>query len=138
MRVLVTGSRGWPDPWDVWNDLRILYGNSDGPMTVVHGACPKGADLFAALWCTQARKEGLDVIEERHPAKWHRPDGSLNKGAGFQRNQEMVNLGADVLLAYIWQNSRGATHTKECAGWAGMDMVVRTEPTPEIMREALR
>jgi hypothetical protein len=126
MRVLVTGSREWPYEQDVWSALQGLYGQSVGTMTVVHGACPKGADLHAALWCQNAIKHGLDVVEERHPANW-RPGGVYDKGAGFKRNAEMVESKPDVCAAFIYQNSSGATHTLGLAKGAGVKTITYEE-----------
>jgi len=54
------------------------------------------------------------VAVEVHPAIW-RPNGIYNPQAGFLRNRKMVELGADVCLAFIRNGSRGASH---CAGLA--------------------
>ena len=91
-RILVTGSRDWTDR-DLVGDVLEGYRNAYvGPdFIVVHGACPTGADLFADTWC------GLNRVNvERHPAWWHR----YGNAAGPIRNQEMVDLGAFVTLAF--------------------------------------
>jgi hypothetical protein len=118
-RVLVTGSRDWPTPGTVWgalNDARqeaILAGR---PLTVIHGACPRGADAHAAEWSRLVNQFTHGVIEERHPADWQQH----GKAAGFRRNAEMVALGADVCLAFIHNGSRGASHTAALAEQAGI------------------
>lgn len=110
LRVLVTGSRTWTDYATIHNRLAGLrYGHNKGPMVVVHGACPRGADQIASEWVQALRHP--DVTEERHPADW----SGLGKPAGYVRNAEMVALGADLVLAFIHDGSRGATH---CAGLA--------------------
>lgn len=114
-RVLVTGSRTWTDQQaiadallDTWHDA--TEDGADG-IVVVHGACPNGADTIASNWAT-----ANDVPAEAHPADWN-----LNgKRAGFIRNQHMVNLGADLCLAFIHNGSRGATHTARIAEQAGI------------------
>ncbi|WP_336246715.1 SLOG family protein [Streptomyces cupreus] len=122
-RVLVTGSRDWPTEDTVWaalNDVRDEALISGRTLTVVHGACPHGADEQAAHWCRTARLFALgSVTEEKHPANW-RPGGKLDRSAGFRRNAEMVNLGADVCLAFIRNGSRGASHTAALAEQAGI------------------
>ena len=104
-RVLVTGSRTWEDREGITFELaRLALLHPEG-VTVVHGACPRGADAMADQ---EARKLGLSV--ERHRADW-----SQGKAAGFQRNQAMVDLGADVCLAFIREHSKGATHCARAA-----------------------
>jgi hypothetical protein len=117
VRVLVTGSRKWPYADVVWRQLDSLYriariqGSED--FTVVHGACPRGADLMASMWCRAMHDSPVDpiprVIEERHPAKW-RVDGVLNRRAGFERNTEMAEAGADWCLAFHKDGSGGTAH----------------------------
>lgn len=115
-RILVTGSRTWDDVETIWRAL----GDTVGPLpinrevVVVHGHCPSGADALADEW---ARKYGATI--ERHPANW-RPAGQFDRAAGFRRNAEMVNLGADVVLAFVKDGSRGASHTARLAEEAGI------------------
>lgn len=111
-RILVTGSRDWYDSSILaalnvgWNVAEV---EDRGPLVIVHGHCPTGADAFADVW---ARTRGVKY--ERYPAIW-RPNGVYNPQAGLIRNRKMVELGADQCLAFIRNGSRGATH---CAGLA--------------------
>lgn len=124
-RILVTGSRSWPDLMAVWDAIHaaavqaMRAGHSE--FVVVHGACPKGADAHAAAFCQdQARwygSNGRVLADEPHPADWN---GPAKRGAGFARNADMVRLGADVVLAFIVDGSRGATHTADLAEKAGI------------------
>ena len=70
-------------------------------VVLVHGACPEGADAHAAAWADAAKgHDRRPVIEEKHRANW-RPGGVLDRSAGFRRNAEMVEAGADICLAFL-------------------------------------
>lgn len=113
-RVLVTGSRDWSKPLTVRDELNRARASAGG-LTVVHGACPRGADAIASAWAVALKRAG--VVEEQHPADW-----SKGRGAGFVRNAHMVKLGADLTLAFVGlcsmprcphrglHGSHGATH----------------------------
>ena len=109
-RVLVTGSRTWTDTQVIADALLDCWhgATEDGAdgILVVHGACPRGADALAAKWAADN-----NIPAEPHPADWN----TNGKGAGFIRNQHMVNLGARICLAFIHNSSRGATHTADLA-----------------------
>lgn len=113
-RILVTGSRDWTDSPALMGAImyELLYVNE--PVTIVHGACPTGADFMADEFASLAQ-----TLVERHPADWN----TLGKRAGFVRNAEMVALGADVCLAFIKDESKGATHTADLAEKAGIRTV---------------
>jgi hypothetical protein len=115
MRVLITGSRKWSDYGEIQHRLEQLNENlnnqSPEGFTLVSGACPEGADKMAE---TVATYLGWNV--ERHPAKWD----LLGRKAGFVRNAEMVRTGADICLAFIKDNSKGATMTEELARKSGI------------------
>lgn len=118
MRVLVTGSRNWTDRVKVRSQLGYYWLTSDPllgrrHLTVVHGACRSGADLFVHDWCTEMA--GYDVVEEPYPADW-----SVGKRAGPERNRRMVALGADVCLCFVKDSSRGASGCADLAEKAGI------------------
>jgi hypothetical protein len=113
-RILVTGSRDWWSMaiiehalFETLSDLVGKVSRVRSEVVLVSGACPSGADFLTERIAT--RKFKMRV--ERHPAKW----GQYGNYAGFKRNEEMVNLGADICLAFIMNNSPGATH---CLGLA--------------------
>lgn len=103
-RILVTGSRTWVDAHLIRDTLTALYAEHPDAV-LVHGSAA-GADSIAdAEW----RALGGEV--ERHPADWL----TYGRRAGLVRNKQMVDAGADVVLAFIRDRSRGATM---CAGLA--------------------
>jgi hypothetical protein len=116
MRVLVTGSRNWTNQYVIGKYLffESYEHPSNDQVTLVSGHCPTGADLMAEEW---ARLMGWEV--ELHPADWN----THGKKAGFLRNAEMVNLGADLCLAFILDASKGATHTANLAEKAGIKTI---------------
>jgi len=112
MRILITGSRDWDDLElieEVLSSYAFFYLGQD--VTLVSGACPTGADRMCEVF---AGSEGWTI--ERHPADWEK----YGKRAGFVRNAEMVERGADVCLAFIKNNSKGASMTLNLACKAGI------------------
>lgn len=113
-RVLITGSRAWTNWFLIHNVLTSFHWMlaGDNHITLVSGACPKGADMLCE---TTAGNLGWEI--ERHPADWK----THGKAAGFKRNDEMVALGADVCLAFILDDSKGASYTADAAEKAGIE-----------------
>ena len=110
MRVLVTGSRDYP--W--WNDVNralLEYLHDAFNITIVHGACPRGADMWAQRFVDYQK-----VRCEQYPAEWDK----YGKRAGYVRNADMVALGADLCLAFINEESKGATMTADLAENSGI------------------
>lgn len=117
MRILVTGSRDWEDVAYIHSVLDDYYSMGDDmvPITLVSGACPKGADAICESYAAWA---GWKI--EEHPAQWD----EYGKAAGFVRNSHMVALGADICLAFIKNRSKGATMTARLAQEAGIETIV--------------
>lgn len=111
MRILVTGSRGWDDEATILHALAMARPLGAQAPTLVSGACPTGADAIA-----ERLAEGLGWKIERHPADWQKH----GRRAGFVRNAEMVALGADLCLAFIRNDSKGASMTARLAEKAGI------------------
>jgi hypothetical protein len=111
LRILVTGSRDWTDR-DLIEKKLLEHSGGRSDIIIVHGACPRGADLIADY--TAAR---FGWIVERHPANWREDRG---KSAGYIRNVKMVKLGADVCVAFIKNGSKGATMCANLAEKAGI------------------
>lgn len=108
MRILVTGSRDWYDSGAIYDALTRIV--TDEPIVVVQGGA-RGADTIAA-----GIADNLGYEVETYKANWRR-DG---KSAGFLRNAHMVSLGADLCLAFIRNESRGATMCANLAERAGI------------------
>lgn len=115
MRVLVTGSRDWPDDFtvdDTLTEIEARRNTPGAPFVVVHGACPTGADAYAARWVAEwggyPVPGGEYVAEEPHPADWSR-----GRKAGPERNAAMVALGADLCLAFIGPCTSPRCHRKD-------------------------
>lgn len=119
-RVLVTGSRNWQDRNIVFAALQEHLGG-EMEAVLVHGDCPSGADHHAQVWADLQP----GITAERHPADWN----AHGKAAGPIRNQQMVDLGADVVLAFPHPDSRGTTHCVEAARRAGLRVKFYTEET---------
>lgn len=121
MRILVTGSRDWTDKQAIVDalarvrDRQRAAGRDGTDVTLVSGACPTGADAIAE---ETAERMGWRV--ERHPADWARH----GRRAGYVRNSAMVELGADLCLAFVLDGSRGAAMTAGLAQAAGILTVV--------------
>ena len=103
--VLVTGSRHLTDKHRDAVTLALAYAAArhDGrwPPTLIHGDA-KGADTLAA---EIAAEQGWKVIAM--PADWD----THHKAAGPIRNQQMVDMHPDLVVAFLMPNSRG---TRDC------------------------
>lgn len=127
-RVLVTGSRNWEDHTVVWDKLDFeahRAWQSGLAMTVVHGACPSGGDHWGEQWVKARKATGWPVSSEPHPADW----STLGAKAGPLRNNHMVSLGADIVLAFILDESKGASGCLKAAREAKLLVDVTTRIT---------
>lgn len=86
-RVLVCGDREWVD-----TDAVMMKRLAKLPLSavVIHGAC-RGADR-----CAGTIALGYSMAIETYPADWKR----YGKGAGPIRNQQMLDTGIDLVLAF--------------------------------------
>lgn len=117
LRILVTGSRNWTNLDCVlaaiaWAADKFEAHSHD--VVVVHGAA-RGLDAAAAI---QAQCLGMNT--EAHPANWD----LYGKRAGALRNQEMVDAGADIVLAFPLGESIGTWDCIRRAYNAKLDVAV--------------
>jgi hypothetical protein len=138
-RVLLTGSRTWADHNTLWRVLEEIHAQRPD-MVVVHGACyPRedddgdrpdmSADWLAHVWCT-----AWNIPDEPHPADWDAPCRSgcshgykvradqrpYCPAVGNYRNQDMVDLGADLCAAFQVGSSTGTADCMRRARRAGI------------------
>jgi hypothetical protein len=112
-RVLVTASRDWDD-WELLDFVLCAATAAHMPdVVIVHGNYGDG-DGMADRW---ARQHGL--TPEPHDPEWDKWGSS----AGPRRNALMVQLGADVCVAFIKNASRGATGCYDLAKAAGITSI---------------
>lgn len=115
MRLIMFGSRTWSDAHTIARDLSDAH--DLGFRTLVHGACPSGADYMAHL---SGQYFGFKV--ERHPADWE----AHGKAAGPLRNQHMVALGAELAIGYrMAGESRGTDNMAQACERHGIVVVRR-------------
>lgn len=114
-KILVTGSRDWSDREGLRQAMAREIARAGGDdVLLVSGACPSGADMMAEEFFNE-----LGLTIERHPANWKK----YGKRAGFKRNRDMVEFGANVCVAFIKDGSNGATHTANLAQLAGIETI---------------
>jgi hypothetical protein len=66
------------------------------------------------------RGQGYTISTETHKADWT----THGKGAGPLRNQKMVDLGADIAVAYMHEGSRGTADCVARAKKAGIEVLL--------------
>lgn len=90
MKVLVCGGRDYLDIDRVKIELDIIHKQT--PITCIIEGGARGADHLAAIW------SGLRDIPEhiRVRAEW----ATYGKGAGHMRNQKMLLLKPDLVVAF--------------------------------------
>src|SRR4051812_20252077 len=136
-RILVTGSRecSFDDILkietiinDVIIELRGTAPEPVGDITVVDGECETGVDRAVKLHCARQH-----LTHEPHPADWH----THHSAAGPIRNQEMVDLGADLCLAFPRRTSRGTWDCIRKAADAGIPVRIYPLSEPEDRQQRL-
>ena len=110
MRVLVCGSRNWNDYVPIFDRVAKLPKDA----TIIEGGA-SGADEWASV---AARKYKLK--HERFPANWK----EYGRSAGPIRNQQMLESGIDLVLAFRKNNSRGTTDMIDRAAKASVPIEI--------------
>lgn len=124
MKIGVTGSRTWEDRRTVFEDLdkaleRAKACNED--LTVAWGVAKAGADAHVTEWVDTMQRRGEEVIADRHP-----PDRRKHGDRCYYvRNLAIVRSGISYLLAYVHDDSPGATQTLGLARTFGVPRKVR-------------
>lgn len=94
MRVIVFGSRNWPELYHFHIAKRLSELPRD--VVIVHGDCKTGADFYA-----DSIAATYSIRVERHPAIWYPiPGGPMDRSAGPRRNAHMASLGADLAIGF--------------------------------------
>lgn len=116
-RILITGSRTWDDGEVMFKLLHRIYEQvKDRDPILVHGAAYGADEMASSIWLE------LGGTIEPHVADWYpkRLHGVKDRQAGYIRNQKMVDMGANLCIAFIRDDSPGATHTAKRADAAGI------------------
>ena len=116
MRVLVCGSRGWTDYDAILHRLAQIKASRP---TIVHGAA-SGADTMA----DRAAKT-LNLTVECYPADW----ATYGKRAGFIRNEQMLDTGVGLVIAFWDGQSPGTAHLIQCMRALGKPVVLVSSDT---------
>lgn len=95
---------------------RIYNQVKDRDPILVHGTALGADSMAATIWLK------LGGTVEPHEADWYpvRLHGVKDAQAGFKRNQAMVDMGANLCIAFIRDDSRGASHAAKRAEAAGI------------------
>lgn len=127
MRILVTGSRTWANTRIIRDALaRVWHPNN----LLVHGGCPTGADALAqdcwTHWGGHVERHPTETVYQPCRDDCHHQLRRDRNGRPYcpvppqRRNKHMVNLGADVCLAFIQSKSSGSIETARLARLAGI------------------
>lgn len=99
--ILVTGSRKWTDRGVVYLALDAAAAEH-GRFTLIHGACPNGADKMAEDWA-KLREHPYRGF----PAQWK----TFGRKAGPIRNTEMFNCtNPSLVVAFPLPEGSGTQH----------------------------
>jgi hypothetical protein len=118
--VLVCGTRTWPDADAICRVLSNLLEFNDFPITGVITGGARGADAVAAYWAIQQEVE----LHVEH-ADWSR-----GPQAGPERNNRMLDMAPDMVVAFWQGQSPGTKHTVREAMRREIPTIVYWIPKP--------
>lgn len=115
MRMLITGSRNYADRDTLLDAIEYYLGETYIEDVIIIEGGARGADRIA-------REHALDMgyVVETYPANWEK----YGKKAGGIRNQEMVDNGADICLAFPLEDSIGTYDCIRRAKNAGIKTII--------------
>lgn len=107
-KVAISGSRNYPSgkSWLVQQCIATEYRRCNGEILFLVGDCPTGVDSITKSFLETA---GWDFKE--FFADWEK----YGKKAGPYRNMDMIDYGAELLIAFPENGSKG---TRQCATYA--------------------
>ena len=97
MKILVCGGRDYRDTKFICEILDSYLNDYPHSLSIIEGGAP-GADLVAQLWAERHHVPCVTI-----PADWKR----YGLSAGPVRNQRMIDMKPDVVLAFPSGTSRG-------------------------------
>lgn len=105
-KLAVVGSREWAHPDAIAEWVDGLLDGFGG--TLITGGAP-GVDTWAQEAC---ERRDIEVVVMR--PQWTRSDGTYNKAAGFERNEEIIKAADEVVV--VWNGtSRGSKNDIDLA-----------------------
>jgi O-acetyl-ADP-ribose deacetylase (regulator of RNase III) len=135
--ILVTGDQRWTHPDRLAQTLDQATAEAAGPLRLLVGDCPTGADRHAARW---ARQRG--VAFQVFPARWNQmaAEGRPRRAAGPLRNLAMLDAldqadGARLVVAFHddLPGSRGTRHLVRAARGRGYPVTLVTGTGRELL-----
>lgn len=115
MRMLITGSREYTDKEIIIDAIEKYLGDEYIEDVIIIEGGARGADRIA-----QQHALDMGYIVETYPANWDK----YGKKAGSIRNQEMVDAGADICLAFPLEGSIGTYDCIRRAKKAGIETII--------------
>lgn len=124
MNLIIAGGRDFDDYYRLDKNLTWLLQNVDRSTLTIFSGQAKGADRLGEIWAT---RNGITV--RQFPANWDKH----GKKAGILRNQEMLDEGASLLVAFWDGVSKGTADMVNRATKAGLHIrVVKYEAKEQI------